>query len=92
VDGTSYYDRTEYNCFINASNSDGASLTNREFTNLDLFPTVISSLGFTIEGNRLGLGTNLFSDEETIAEQKGIEWLETQANKSSDYYMTTFVE
>jgi putative glycosyltransferase (exosortase G-associated) len=92
VDGTSYYDRTEYNCFINASNSDGASLTNREFTNLDLFPTVISSLGFNIEGNRLGLGTNLFSDEETIAEQKGIEWLETQANKSSDYYMTTFVE
>ena len=36
---------------------------------MDMFPTTIASLGATIEGDRLGLGTNLFSGEQTLAEK-----------------------
>ncbi len=36
------------------------STRNRVFTTMDLFPTVLSALGFEIEGDRLGLGTDLF--------------------------------
>ena len=32
----------------------------------------LASLGFEISGNRLGLGTNLFSDRKTLAEEIGL--------------------
>ena len=35
---------------------------NRDFSTLDFFPTTLASLGVQIEGDRLGLGTNLFSN------------------------------
>ena len=28
---------------------------------MDLFPSILAAMGYEIEGNRLGLGTNLFS-------------------------------
>ena len=89
VDGVSYYDRTVYNCFINSAASTDA-LQNREFTHMDILPTTLSALGFDIEGHRLGLGTDLFSGEPTLAEQRGFEWVSTEVAKSSDYYLETF--
>ena len=44
---------------------------NREFNTMDMFPTTLASLGVNIEGNYLGLGVNLFSDQPTISEQYG---------------------
>ena len=38
---------------------------------MDLFPTTLSSMGVEIEGNKLGLGTDLFSNEETLMEKLG---------------------
>lgn len=38
---------------------------------MDLFPTMLASLGVQIEGNRLGLGTNLFSDKKTLMKELG---------------------
>ena len=35
---------------------------------MDMFPTTLASLGAVIDGDRLGLGTNLFSDKPTLAE------------------------
>ena len=37
-----------------------------------------------IEGNRLGLGTNLFSAEQTLTERFGIEKEEKELNKQSE--------
>lgn len=90
VDATSYYDRTIYNCFINSAATSVQSLGGREFTPLDIFPTVLAAMGYRIEGDRLGLGTNLFSDQKTIAEEKGFDWLEGEFSKSPDAYVERF--
>lgn len=90
VAGISYYDRTVYNCFINSANTGEYNTENRVFTPMDMFPTILSAMGFHIEGERLGLGTNLFSDKETLAEEKGFEWLDTELSKTSQYYYDNF--
>ena len=36
-----------------------------------MFPTLLASIGVKIEGDRLGLGTNLFSGKPTLFEQNG---------------------
>ena len=87
---TDYYDRTIYNCFINAAASPAGEVTERTMTSFDLFPTTLAAMGFSIEGDRLGLGVNLFSTTPTLAEQFGYEWLETEINKFSDYYIREF--
>ena len=45
----------------------------REYSTFDAFPTTLASLGCTIEGDRLGLGTNLYSAETTLIEKYGID-------------------
>lgn len=97
VAGVSYYDRTVYNCFINtvysddgSSNSGAINRNNRIYTPMDIFPTVLSAMGYSIEGDRLGLGTNLFSNRRTLAEERGFEWLDTELSKSSKYYYKVF--
>lgn len=57
----------------------------REYSTFDLFPTTIASLGASIEGERLGLGTNLFSNVPTMTESMGIESLERELQKKSDF-------
>ncbi len=91
VEGVSYYDRTIYNCFINTANNGTYNENNRIFTPMDIFPTVLSAMGYSIEGERLGLGTNLFSDKKTLAEEKGFEWLDTELSKTSKFYYDVFV-
>ena len=46
----------------------------------------MASLGVTIEGDRLALGTNLFSGEETLSEKYGYETLFTELDKKSIFY------
>ena len=87
---TDYYDRTIYNCFINAATAPKGATTERLMTSFDLFPTTLAAMGFSIEGDCLGLGVNLFSTTPTLAEQFGYEWLETEINKFSDYYIREF--
>ena len=59
---TEGYDRKVYNCFIN-SRVTASSIKNREVTSFDMFPSILAALGCEIEGDRLGLGVNLFSDK-----------------------------
>ncbi len=78
-----------YNCIIN-SKIETANTKNREFTTFDLFPTTLAAMGFNIEGNKLGLGVNLFSEQETLAEQMGIYVLNSELQKYSQYYVDEF--
>lgn len=84
-----YYDgskpRKVYNCFINAS-GDAKHTKNREFNTFDLFPTTLSAMGVQIEGERLGLGTNLFSTQKTLAEQFSYEFIDEEFSKHSKLY------
>ncbi len=79
------YDRTIYNIFINSS-VNNANIKKRKFTTLDIYPTTIASLGFEIKGDRLGLGTNLFSSKKTLLEEYGIDYLNMEFKKKSKYY------
>lgn len=83
------YVRRVYNCFINSA-VEPINSKNREFTTLDLFPTTLAALGCTIEGDRLGLGTNLFSTRPTLAERWGYDALCTRLYTNKDYYTEHF--
>lgn len=79
--------RKVYNAFINSAiNCDYKMEKNRKFTTLDMFPTVLASLGVKIDGDRLGLGTNLFSGMDTLAEKYGYTVLFDELGKKSPYY------
>lgn len=83
------YQRMVYNCFINAT-VETSKTQHRQFAAVDLFPTTLAAMGCSIEGNRLGLGTNLFSNVPTLAEKMGIQRFEAELAKSSEYYETNF--
>lgn len=82
-------ERRVYNCYINSA-KEAVNITNRTFTTMDFFPTTLSAMGFEIEGNRLGLGTDLFSDTMTLAEQIGFDVFNEEIGKYSDYYVKNF--
>lgn len=85
------YVRTSYSCIINPA-IDPVKEKGREFATFDMFPTTLAALGATIEGDRLGLGTNLFSDKETLTEKYGYDKLEEELSKTSDFYIETFYD
>ncbi len=79
------YNRVNYNVFINSLNTTENN-KNREFSMFDMYPTILSSIGIEIEGNKLGFGVNLFSDEKTLIELLGRDKFNNELLKSSDYY------
>ena len=83
------YRRMLYNCIINPA-ANALRKTDRQFTTLDLFPTTLAAIGCTIEGDRLGLGTNLFSGKNTLCEKYGFEAFNDELSKASDYYEENF--
>lgn len=83
------YERKVYNCFINGR-AYTENTQNREFCSLDMFPTTLAALGCTIEGERLGLGTNLFSNTQTLCEELGTKQFDKELSKKSDYYNKNF--
>lgn len=83
------YQRKVYNCFINAK-AQTDNTKNREFCSLDMFPTTLAAMGCTINGDRLGLGTNLFSSTPTLCEELGMDYLNEELAKNSDYYTQKF--
>ena len=79
------YTRTIYNCMIHAA-ARPVREKNRLFSTMDLFPTTLAALGVKIDSDRLALGTNLFSDQKTITEKYGYEFLTEELQKQSDFY------
>ncbi len=85
------YIRTTYNCIINAPIAP-VQEQNRQFAPFDMFPTTLAALGVQIRGERLGLGTNLFSAQETLTEQYGFAVLDEELQKKSDFYNAKFLQ
>lgn len=79
------YERTIYNVIINSAIKEKNSI-NRNFSTIDMFPTILASIGVKIEGERLGLGTNLFSGKQTLIEELGHSYIDTEFRKKSDFY------
>ena len=83
------YKRMVYNCILNSAvQTDNTK--NRRFCALDMLPTTLAAMGCTIEGDRLGLGTNLFSDQQTLVESIGRWNFNQELSKNSHYYTSEF--
>ncbi len=80
-------DRTIYNTYINSIVQNKEHTKNRHFTALDTMPTILESIGYTIEGHKLGLGVSLFSGLPTLLE-KGftVDYLNKELDKESAIY------
>ncbi len=87
VDGR--YNRMVYHCILNSAVTAG-NTKNREYCGVDLFPTTLAAMGCNIEGDRLGLGVNLFSDLPTLSERWGYGRFNSELAKASDYYSRNF--
>ncbi len=82
------YIRTVANVILNPllPKDQNFQLTNRQYSTLDFYPTTLAALGVEIKGNKMGLGTNLFSEEKTLMEKLGYENLKNELSKKSNYY------
>jgi phosphoglycerol transferase len=78
--------RGRYNLILNSVVST-ANTKNRSFTAFDFYPTMLAAAGFTIGGDRLGLGANLFSSRPTLAETYELSYMNAELEKKSDFYI-----
>ncbi len=87
VKNKSNYTRTIYNAFINSRKKANNNICkNRTFNTFDFYPTTLSSLGFNIKGDKLALGTDLFSGKKTLTEKYGVEEVNEELKKKSTFY------
>ncbi len=84
------YTRTVYNCILNAP-LQPIREQNRQFGVFDFYPTTLAALGVKIEGDRLGLGTNLFAERKTLTEEFGYETFNQELQKRSLFYNTNIL-
>ena len=84
------FDRTCYSLILNPADSvkdvPETALYERQWAAFDMFPTILSSLGVEIPGNRLGLGTDLFSGEQTLFERDGVDKVNEMFEYRSTFY------
>ncbi len=84
------YKRTCFNLFLNPPEKlrdiEESRLYNRDWAVFDMFPTLVACLGVEFDGNRLGIGTNLFSDEDTLFERDGIKFVNKELENRSNFY------
>ena len=78
--------RKTYIAVINEKTKNENMGSEREYTTLDMFPTTLAAMGVQIEGNRLGLGVNLYSGEHTLLEEYGEDYLNIEFLKDSKFY------
>lgn len=79
------YERRTYTNIIN-SPAKPVNDRHREYTTFDMFPTTLAAIGAKISGNRLGLGTDLYSDSPTLYERFGRQTLEDELTKDSAFF------
>ena len=79
------YRRRTYTCYINSAAEPQMKDKRRVFSTFDNFPTTLAAMGVKIEGERLGLGTNLFSKEQTLTEKYGEEQVATEVSRKTEF-------
>lgn len=72
------YRRKAYTAYINSAVQPADGDARRKFSTFDAFPTTLAAMGVRIDGERLGLGTNLFSGRATLSEEYGDDQLEKE--------------
>lgn len=83
-----HYDRQIVNIFINGTppTPPQSVTSNRVYAPFDFFPTLLASIGVEIPGQKLGLGTNLYSGQKTLLESGPVEKVKSQLSDRSSFY------
>lgn len=78
--------RKVFDLFINPAwkNLPNKVIKNRQFSHFDMFPTMLSSLGFEVR--KAGLGVNLTTGDKTLLEQIGKDKFNKNLNLDSKLY------
>ena len=79
------YKRKTYTVYINPAVKP-VNDVHREYCTMDNFSTTLAALGFKIDGDRLGLGTNLFSDKQTLLEEYGYDSFNNSIALKTDFF------
>ena len=58
----------------------------RRYSSLDMFPTLLESMGFELEGRSIGLGRSLYADKPTLLEMYGKPVLDSLLRERSIQY------
>ena len=89
------YQRTTFNLILNPAPNvrdvPTERLYNRQWSNFDMFPTLLTSIGVEIEGDRLGLGADLFSGTPTLFEADGVDEVNSVLEQRSNFYNNHFL-
>ena len=84
IDQEGNYDRRVFTAYINAA-AYAQDQQERTYSTFDNFPTTLAALGVQIDGDRLGLGTNLFSGTKTLLEEFGNSKGKAELKKKSEF-------
>ena len=84
IDQEGNYDRRVFTAYINAA-AYAQDQQERTYSTFDNFPTTLAALGVQIDGDRLGLGTNLFSGKQTLLEKFGKSKVNAELKKKSEF-------
>ena len=79
------YQRRTYTAIINGAAEAADPARTRSYATFDLFPTTLAAMGVTIPGDRLGLGTNLYGERDTLVEEFGVETLRQKLSRQSEF-------
>ena len=78
------YTRKVYTAYLNAA-AEPSRDEKRAYSTADNFPTTLAAMGVSIEGDRLGMGTNLFSDLDTLEERDGADVIAAELARTSTW-------
>lgn len=59
---------------------------NRQFSPYDMFPTMLESIGCSLDGHALGFGRSLYTGEKTLVEQYGTDTVNRELMKRTTEY------
>jgi phosphoglycerol transferase len=84
------YKRTIYNTFINV-NKDMFKIQNSHlYSTVDIAPTILELIGFELSNRKFGLGVSLLSDQPTLIDVYGEQYVNKELRKKSKLYDSFF--
>lgn len=74
------------NFIVNSAVDGKAYSRERSYSSMDMFPTLLESMGFELEGRSIGLGRSLYADKPTLLEIYGKPVLDSLLRERSIQY------
>ena len=81
------YDRRVFNLVINPKTQRTGKIT-KDYALFDMFPTLLSLAGAKIKGEKLGLGTNLLSNEPNLLNKYPFEYINKETTRENIWFNT----